>query len=57
MRGWGGVIKCKNPKFLEGKHVVYHMKGLDEKVSCFIFLVPMGWDGGHQVQKFKTTIR
>ena len=30
--GWGGgrVIKCKNPNFLEGRHVIYHMKGLDE---------------------------
>jgi len=26
----GNVITCKHPKFLQGKHVVYHMKGLDE---------------------------
>ena len=28
--GVGGVIGCKNTKFSEDRHVVYHMKGLDE---------------------------
>lgn len=29
-RRWGGVMKCKNPKFIEGRNVVYYMKGFDE---------------------------
>jgi hypothetical protein len=26
-----------NSKFLDGRQVVYHMKGLDEEVSSYIF--------------------
>ena len=44
----GGVIKCKYPKFFDGRHVVYHMKGLEENVPNFIFLGPRVVRG-HQV--------
>jgi hypothetical protein len=37
--------KYNNPKFLDGRQVAYHMKGIDEYVSIFIFLGPRGGVG------------
>jgi hypothetical protein len=33
-----GGLNCKNSKFLDGRQVVYHVKGLNELLANFIFL-------------------
>jgi hypothetical protein len=47
-RGSAEVIKCKNPKFLDGKQVGYHMKVLTRRFPFSYFRVPR-WGSGHQV--------